>query len=324
MGPGILRAVKADATHFGIGPHPLIRRWEQYWFAAVPSETIALVRIALGAAGLVNLVGFTPVDLYWMPDGLAPLPGGALGFRSYVMTSGLSGVVGWMYFGILALAFICVTIGFQSNAAVLLAFLGSVLQVRWNSLPLTAGHAVLVAGLFALAWTDSGARLSVDHWRDNKSLPRAPAAPPHAFESSSQPIWPLRLIRFQLALIYFTSGLYKLFGSVWRDGTAVYYTTAQNIFGRIFHVYPLPVSLEWVLTALTYGTILWELSFPFLLLYRRTRKFAIISGIAMHLGIQMMMEVGPFTWMMLASYVAFLDPKTTRRLLARRPSAAAR
>ena len=306
--------MKADATYLSLGQHRLVRRWEQFWFAEVPSETIALLRIALGVAGFVNLVGFTPVNLYWAPDGLAPLPGGGLGFRSYLIASGLSGVIGWAYFGTLALAFICVTLGFQSNAVVLLAFLGSVLQVRWNPLPLTAGHAVLLSSLFALVWTDSGARLSVDHWRDNNSL-IGKSVQANAVESS-QPIWPLRLIRFQLALIYFTSGLYKLFGSVWRDGSAVYYTTAHNIFGRIFHVHPVPLSLEWVLTAFTYGTIVWELSFPFLLLYRRTRKFAIISGIAMHLGIQMMMEVGPFTWMMLASYVAFLDPKTTRRLLA--------
>ena len=52
-------------------------------------------------------------------------------------------------------------------------------------------------------------------------------------------IWPLRLIRVQVALIYLTSGLFKLFGAAWRDGSAVYYATGQNIFGRIFHVYPV-------------------------------------------------------------------------------------
>ena len=324
MDSGILRAVKADATHVSVAPHSLIRRWERFWFTEVPSESIALLRVALGVAGLVNLVGFTPVDLYWMPDGLAPLPGGGLGFRSYAITSGLSTAVGWMYFGTLALAFIAVTLGFQSNAVVLLAFLGSVLQVRWNPLPLTAGHAVLLSALFCLIWTDSGARLSFDHWRDGRTSPDHAGLQADVAGPSLQPIWPLRLIRFQLALIYFTSGMHKLFGSMWRDGSAVHYTTAHNIFGRVFHVYPLPPSLDWMLTALTYGTVLWELFFPVLLLCRPTRRFAIASGIAMHLGILMMMEVGPFTWMMLASYVAFLDPKTTRRVLALLPSAAAR
>jgi hypothetical protein len=117
-------------------------------------------------------------------------------------------------------------------------------------------------------------------------------------------------------LIYATSGFFKLLGSAWRDGSAVYYTTAQNIFGRIFHVYPFPTDFNWVLTALTYATLLWELGFPFLLLNRFTRRVALITGVGMHLGIWATMEVGPFTWMILATYVAFLDPPSVQRTVA--------
>jgi hypothetical protein len=318
VGPGVLRTVIVETTHdAGIdrsSRRSLIGRWERFWFADIPFETIALLRIAIGIVGLINLIGFTPVDMYWTPDGLAPVPGGGLGYRTYIIESGLGTFVGWAFFVALAVAFICVIVGFFANAAVLVAFLGSLMQVRWNPLPLTAGHAVLLSALFCLIWTDSGARLSLDDWWRRRARP-SPAGPQHSSAPRSQSIWPLRLIRFQIALIYFTSGLFKLFGGLWREGSAVYYTTGQNIFGRIFHVYPVPPSLGWTLTALTYGTLLWELLFPLLLLHRVTRRLAVASGIAMHLGVLATMEVGPFTWMMLAAYVAFLDPKTTSRLV---------
>jgi uncharacterized membrane protein YphA (DoxX/SURF4 family) len=181
---------------------------------------------------------------------------------------------------------------------------------------------VLTAVLFCLVWADCGARPSIDEWRERRRKRDGAAGPPipsptnHIDEGSCQPIWPLRLIRAQVALVYLTSGLFKLLGPMWRDGSAVYYTTGQNIFGRVFHVYPLPASLGWMLTVLTYLTVLWELSFPLMLLNRVTRRIALVTGVAMHLGIWATMEVGPFTWMMLAAYVAFLDPAAVTRLTA--------
>jgi hypothetical protein len=284
----------------------------------VPSESVAVVRIAVGVAGLVNLVGATPVDLFWLPDGIVPLAG-ADGFRAILLTSGLAEPAAWALFLTLCASFTCMTFGFLSNSVVLVCFLGSLLQVYWNPLPLTSGHGVLLAVLFCLVWADCGDRLSIDEWRASRR-PRdegaaAISVSPVADIEAGQPIWPLRLLRAQVALIYLTSGLFKLLGSTWRDGSAVYYTTGQNLFGRIFNVYPFPVAFEWVLTALTYATLLWELSFPVLLLHRLTRRVALVTGVAMHLGISATMEVGPFTWVMLAAYVAFLDPHTTQRLL---------
>jgi hypothetical protein len=284
---------------------------------------MGLARIAVGVAGLINLIGFTPIELYWMQDGLVPLPGGGLGLRTNLIESGLGAVAGWTFFVGLAVAFACLTIGFFANAVVLVCFLGSLLQVRWNPLPLTAGHGVLLALLFCLVWADCGARLSIDEWRRRRAPPRVPGEG-GSFHSSSdhqgacQPIWPLRLIHVQVALIYVTSGLFKLFGGVWRDGSAVYYTTGQNVFGRIFHVYPVPPSFDWALTTLTYATVLWELGFPLLLLNRSTRRVALVTGVAMHLGIWATMEVGPFSFVMLAAYVAFLEPTTIQLMLKKR------
>jgi hypothetical protein len=284
----------------------MIKRWERFWFAEVPSEAFALIRIVVGAAGLVSLIGFTPISMFWWPDGIAPLPEPG-GVKSYLLESGFGEAAGWTLFLLLFASFACMTAGLFTGWAVAACFLGSVLQSRWNSLPLTSGHTVLVAVLFCLLWANCGARLSFDTWRRGRSM----------IENAQQPIWPMRLIRAQIALLYATSGFFKLLGPAWRSGSAVHYTTEQNVYGRVFHVYGLPDNLDWALSLVTYATLFWELGFPFLLWHRLTRRLALLTGVAIHLGVWATMEVGPFTWVVLASYVAFLDPHAVRRLSQR-------
>lgn len=295
MGPRVFRAVS--------------KRWEHFWFEEVPGDAFDLLRIAVGAAGLVSLVGFMPVAMFWSPDGIAPVPGGGYGVRSYVLESGLGMWVAWSLFLGLLLLFTCMTVGLFTTWAVVGCFLGSVFQTRWNSLPLTSGHTVLVAVLFCLVWADCGGRLSVDVWRRGRRSGGDRAA--------FQPIWPLRLIRAQIAVVYLTSGLFKLLGPAWRSGSAVHYTTTQNVYGRLFHWYGFPPAFEWMLTLLTYVTVVWELSFPLLLLHPRTRIAALAAGIAIHGGILATMEVGPFSWVMLATYVAFLNPHRVADFVSR-------
>jgi hypothetical protein len=298
-----------------------ISKWERFWFEEVPSEIFALVRIAVGAAGLVSLAGSTPVEMFWSPDGIAPLPGGGLGLRSFILESGFSAVAAWGMFSVLFAALACVTVGLFTGPAVIASFLGTVLQARWNALPLTSGHGVLMAALFCMVWADCGARLSLDERCRRRVQSGTPEGlrtrPSGGDEEPRQPIWPLRLLQIQVATVYLSSGVFKLLGPMWRDGSAVYYTTGQNVFGRLFHVYPFPAGFNWLLTLLTYGTVLWEISFPLLLLNRTSRKVALATGVAMHLGIWTMMEVGPFTFMMLATYVAFVDPSRARSVVQR-------
>jgi hypothetical protein len=267
----------------------------------------ALVRIAVGAGGLISLLGFLPVDMFWSPDGIAPLPGGGVGLRSYLVESGLGVTAGWVIFCILFIAFTCMTLGVFTGTAVVVCFFGGVFQSRWNSLPLTSGHTIMVAVLFCLIWADCSGWPSVDAWRRRRSLSLGMPL--------LQPIWPLRLMRIQMAVMYMTSGLFKLLGPGWRSGSTVYYATTQNIYGRVLHVYPVPEGLGWMLTALSYATVAWEITFPLMMLHRVTRTAAVLVGVGLHLGVGATMEVGPFSLMILMCYSAFISPDQARRVV---------
>jgi hypothetical protein len=209
------------------------------------------------------------------------------------------------------------TIGLMSRWAVSVAFLGCVVQTMWNVLPLSGVHDVLLSMLFCLLWVDTGTTWSVDAW-----LARRRGAPATTGASPGAPIWPLRLIRIQIALLYLSTGLWKLLGPSWRDGSALHYVLDLNTYQRLS--FTLPASLDWLATLATYFTLAWEIGFAFLLFSRWGRRFAIGTGVLMHLGMFATLEVGLFSWMMISSYVAFLDPSAVERGLsnwARRASA---
>ena len=283
---------------------PLLERWERYWFARIPPHSVALLRIAFGAMALLGLVGLTPVDMFWSLDGLSPLPSPG-GPRAWIIDHGLAAWAGRAFFLYSALAALAMTVGFRSDLAVLATFVGLWLQVHWNRLPLSSAHQVVLVVLFGLVFTQTGRVWSLDARRRG-----TPADP------GTVPIWPLRLIRCQVSLIYLSSALWKILYPTWRDGTAVYWALNLNAFHRF--PWPLPVAAEPAVVVLTLGTLLFELLFPVLVWFRTTRVPALLLGAALHLGLWITLELGPFSWVMLASYIAFLDPHKVAAL--REPS----
>lgn len=305
MGAAILRAVVSQAATRQ--RETVLRAWDRFWFQDVPPHIYALLRIGFGFLGLISLLGLTPVSMFWTPDGIAPLVGGGLGIKTQLLSLGLGALAGYAFFAGALLSFICMTGGFLTRWAVAGCFGASVLQTFWNYLPLSSSHQVLVVMLFCLLWADCGAVWSVDAW-----LVRERALPCALVPEAGWPIWPLRLIRFQVALIYLNSGLWKLFGAAWRDGSAVHYVVSQNVFRR----FPsgIPPSFDWLATVATYVTLFWEMSFAMMLLHPRSRRLALLAGITLHLGMWATLELGPFSWVMIATYAAFLDPAKVSRL----------
>ena len=161
-----------------------------------------------------------------------------------------------------------------------ICFLEAVLQAHWNPLPLSMAWQVEVCVLFALLFANSGGVLSVDSWLSSRrGLP----------SDDSTPIWPLFVLRYQIALIYLSSGLWKLIGTSWRDGSALHYVLANQVStfsrsgvtgdGRTRDDPDLNLILGW------------ELAFPIMVLRPRARQVALISGIIIHLGIWATVEV---------------------------------
>jgi hypothetical protein len=289
-------------------PASAIAFWQSFWFREIPSDVFALLRIAFGLFGLINVLGQTPVSMLWDLDGIMRSPGGGLGVKAWIDDLGMAGIAGSALFSAVALSFAAMTAGFQSGAAVAASFAGTVLYAYWNPLPRYGADDVLLVVLFCLLWADCGKRISVDAWLAARS---GPVGPPVA----TQPIWPLRLLQIQVALIYLNSGLWKLFGETWRDGSAIHYALEYNLLHRF--PFEIPSGLEVWLVVATFTTLLWELGFAFLVLHPVTRRIALVMGVLVHGGIFVLLEIGVFSWVMMATYLAFLDPERVAQLVGR-------
>ena len=275
-------------------------RWQHYWFEPVPTHIYALLRIAFALVGGMTLVGVRDVSAFWDLNGMVPIGSNGLGIKVFLMQHGWGAVAGTTLYVCTVASFVSMAIGFRAQLSVVLALLLSLVQVAWNYLPLSGADAALRAFLFCLMWADCGSVWSVDAWlaRKRRGSQESP---------STYPIAPLRLLRFQVALIYLNAGLWKFLNPYWRDGSAVHYVLETNLYHRFPGL--LPVTLDWLIPFVTYGTLFWELGFAFFVLFRPTRRIAIALGIALHVGMLLTIEIGPFHWMMLASYLAFLDPR---------------
>jgi hypothetical protein len=289
--------------------------WLNAWTGDIPPHSYALLRIALGFLALASVLGLTPVDMFWSLDGLAPLSSDGTGPRAWLQLHGFGAVGGWLFFVSMVTVCVAMMVGFRSNAAVLCTFIGLVLQVRWNRYPLSSAHQVMIVLTFCLAWAETGLAWSVDAYLNGAK---------GSTRDARVPAWPLMLMRCQIALIYVSTALYKLAYPVWRDGSGVYWALSLNGFHRF--PWPLPADAAPFIALMTWGTVLFELCFPVLVFFKRTRYPVLLAGVALHLGLWATLELGPFSWNMIASYIAFLDPSSTRsivqRLLPRRPPAA--
>jgi predicted DCC family thiol-disulfide oxidoreductase YuxK len=116
----------------------------------------------------------------------------------------------------------------------------------------------------------------------------------------------------QLCLVYGVSGLYKVQGEMWQNGTALYYVMrvdeytwpgfSELIYQNVFLV-----------TAGTYATVAFQVAFPFLLfLNRYTRLLALACGMFFHLGIAAFMGLITFSALMISVELALVSDREYR------------
>src|SRR5262249_18412394 len=139
--------------------------------------------------------------------------------------------------------------------------------------------------------------------------------------------WPRRGAGYQIVLVYWSTGLHKV-SRGW---------TPAHGFSALFYILEEPPWQRWGMTwpahvypptqVATATTWLWELTAPLLLLalwYRRTaqrpgrlralcnrlplRGLWVAAGVGMHLGILLLMDVGPFSLVALSYYACLFRP----------------
>jgi hypothetical protein len=247
---------------------------------------------------------------------------------------------------IVAMAFLFL-IGFCTRLTAALTWFGSLCYIHRSPTILFGADTMMNILLLYLMIAPSGAALSVDRWiarwwsgakpgmlRRWFAFWRRPMASgeeiaPSAFSVQIQPSVSAniatRLLQIHLCMIYLFAGLAKLLGPSWWNGTALWGVLANFEMAPMrFRAYTSflgwlgsnPLYYGLFVTLGTFFTLVFEITYPFLIWRPSLRWFFLGSAILLHGLIGLMMELGTFALLMLAMNMIFLRKEEAYWLLS--------
>ncbi len=146
---------------------------------------------------------------------------------------------------------------------------------------------------------------SLDAWRRRRRGLATPASVP------ALSYW---VLRAQMACVYVYAGAAKL------DADWLLRAEPLRTWLRSRVESPLLTGLAaepWVAYAMSWAGAAFDLGIVPLLLFRRTRPFALVAAVAFHLTIWLLFPVGIFSFVMLGAISVFFEPSWPRRFVGR-------
>ena len=303
--------------------------WRRFWEQPLRAEPLAAFRIVAAGALICHVLLTIAPDLsrFYLDGGLTDL-GRA---ESVAQDSGralriplpdsLGGL--WALLLIWVASLFAVMVGWRTRFFAVLAYLLTY-AFNWRNIWVLNGADDLAMHItFYLALTPAAATWSVDALRaargrvvDPAQGFESPAARPRPAGVTIAP-WSVRLLQIHIVAIYLVTGLSKFdgLGGDWVTGEALYWILNDHSLSRIsYEMFPIPM---WLCKVFTWATIAWELSLFALLLWPKSRLWALRFGFLLHLGIWVSMDVGWFSLLMLAFYPVLMAPETLKRWAAR-------
>ncbi|MFC7892804.1 HTTM domain-containing protein [Streptomyces sp. NPDC057381] len=123
----------------------------------------------------------------------------------------------------------------------------------------------------------------------------------------------LVVIMAEACLIYATAGWYKIQGSRWQDGTAVFYPLHLDYFSPWPALSDALASSGTMVMLITYGTVAVQVAFPFTLFNRRVKNVLLAAMMTEHAVIAVVLGLPFFSLAMIAADAVFLPTSFLRR-----------
>lgn len=267
-------------------------------------QAISAFRILLGLVLLADFLFYLlPVipefyyDTGYAPRHIIMQMETRAGYLSLLQVSGHPWIVNSfaaVYFG----AILCFIAGYRTTLAKWLVFICYISFVYRT--PILDSGAEMLMRLFLL-WS-----LFVPmhrYWSVDAALSRQPRDTP------VPPIF-IAAIKLQITWLYLFSGIFKLYGSNWRGGTAIEAAMSDTVYGSALGV-QFADFVPWLMPIMTYAVIVFQLTFSAMVYspFFNTilRSLAIMGALAMHTAFLILLRVGMFPFLC-AVYLVLLIP----------------
>jgi predicted DCC family thiol-disulfide oxidoreductase YuxK len=294
------------------------RAWSRLWFQSSVTTPLELARIGLGAALLLHYGQATPFildfwgDTGWMPrellfqDGYDPWRQSIF----YYFTAP------WQWIAFHCLFLVCCaafTVGWRTSWVKWIVLIGQISYDYRNPMLPYGVDKIAAALLLIQCLAPVGKAVSLDRVR---AVRRAKLANMRATLPPYASAWAgtcIRLTQIQMATLFFYSAVSKLGGNDWWNGEAVWtvFTTSEHYNPLVLHVL---ASQYWLVNVATYGTILIELGYAFLIWQRTTRPYFLVGALFLHLSFGVLMGLFYFSFVMSMGHMGFVRPEWLTRL----------
>jgi predicted DCC family thiol-disulfide oxidoreductase YuxK len=292
--------------------------WSRIWFQRSSTAPLELARIGIGAALLLHYGMATPHlfdfwgDTGWMPrqllnDEIAdPLVQSLL----FYFTAPWQLVA----FHILFLA-CCASFmfGWRTSWVKWIVLIGQISYDHRNPMFVYGVDKILAGLLLILCLAPIGRALSLDRVRAIRAAKRISLDATVPAYSSEWTGACTRLMQVQMAILFFYSGISKMGGEDWKSGDAVWtmFTTDEHYIRFVLGVL---ASHYWLVNFATYGTVLIEIAFVFLIWQRRTRPYLLAAALFLHAQFAILMGLFYFSFVMMMGHMSFVRAEWMARL----------
>lgn len=290
-----------------------------FFFRRVSATMFGLMRASFGGFTLLYLLfQWNDVTYYYTEQGIAPQNILSLFVRSHWRFSILDYIdqplaVHSLYL-ILCILLCCTMLGIRARISTTLSVLLLFSFHERNGFILGGGDTLLRSIGFILIFTPNLSGFSIDRararwaaWKQKQHMPPLP----------TMPVWPWRLLLWQMIVLYGTSTWTKLLGTLWIQGTAVQTALHHPTFVRVpsWVIDPFMPLLPFV----DYLSLLIQLLWIFLLIPQSIRwympswlrsfsllRILIAGGILFHASIFIFMDAGVFSLAIFTAYIGLL------------------
>ncbi|WP_299122868.1 HTTM domain-containing protein [uncultured Tenacibaculum sp.] len=274
----------------------MIKTVKKYLQKNTEAAPLAVFRIFFGFMMFCSLVRF------WLKgwiDELYIKPKYSFSFYGFEWIKPLGNYT-YILFIICAIAAVFVMLGYKFRIAIVTFFLSfTYIELMDKSYYLNHYYFVSLIA-FILIFLPANAYFSIDA-KKNKEL---------SFQKV--PNWTIDSIKLMLGIVYFYAGLAKL-NSDW-----LFRSSPLNIWLPVQNDLPIVGSLMpkvWFHFAMSWAGAIYDLTIPFLLLYKRTRIYAFIMVVVFHVFTRILFSIGMFPYIMIVSTIIFFDAKLHHRIL---------
>jgi hypothetical protein len=207
----------------------------------------------------------------------------------------------YVLYGLAFVAALGITLGYKYRLSAILFFLSfSYCELIDKTYYLNHYYFVSIVS-FLMILLPAQAYFSIDA-KQNKSI---------AF--TKIPRYNIFIIQFMLSIVYFYAGLAKV-NSEWL-------LNAMPLKIWLPSRYDLPIlgdlfQQEWMHYVMSWSGMLYDLSIPFLLFYKRTRVFAFILVVVFHIMTRVLFPIGIFPYVMICSTLIFFSFDFHEKIIA--------